>query len=240
MILVSGSSGFIGQRIMKYFNHPVSIPRYKYIEQYKEFFSHLYSKVIIHFAAYGNHYYQDDLNEMVQANILNTYNILEALKGTYYEKFYNISTSSVTLKKQTYYSITKFCGEQLAGMYKNVVNIRPYSVYGEGEASHRFIPTIISHLKSGELMQLDENACHDWIYVDDFIEAMFSGYTEIGTGIKTTNLEVVKMLEEISGLKLNYKPERLREYDNEDWVSPSGVPFKTSLFNGLKRVYESN
>ena len=88
-------------------------------------------------------------------------------------------------------------------------------------------------------MKLDRNACHDWIYIDDFIEAMLSGSTEIGTGIKTKNIAVVRMLENISGLKLNYQPAQLREYDNEDWVCPDGVNYKIDLFTGLKKVYDS-
>ena len=238
MILVSGQSGFIGQRIGKYLD-TIAIPRLHYLDSYRKLFINLQPKIIIHLAAYGNHYHQTDFYEMVKANITNTYNILEAASLFDYDKFYNISTSSVGLSKQTFYSITKQCGENIAKMYKNTINVHPYSVYGEGEASHRFIPTVIRHLKSGEVMKLDEHACHDWIYVDDFIEAMLNGYTEVGTGISTTNIEIVRMLEEISGLKLSYQPALLRVYDTKDWVCPDGVPFKIDLLTGLKKVYDS-
>jgi nucleoside-diphosphate-sugar epimerase len=195
---------------------------------------------IIHLAAYGNHYYQKDFKLAVKINILNLYNLLELTKDIGYSLFYNFSTSSVTLENQTYYSITKFCGEQLAAMYDRVVNIRPYSVYGPGEAEHRFIPTVIRHLRSGEFMLLDEFAVHDWIYIDSFIEAFLkvTEHSEIGTGIMTTNLEVVRMLEEISGKKLNYTHAKLRIYDTENWICKNGVK-DIGLFNGLKLTYES-
>ena len=240
---ISGQSGFIGtamtNHLLKKRELVYSIPRGQSIYQLRSLFWFNNPDYIIHLASYGNHYHQKDFAETVNANILGTYNILEAARSFGYKLFYNVSTSSVILKNQTQYSITKYCGEQLAGMYKNVINIRPYSVYGPGEASHRFIPTVIRHLKSGKSMNLDKNACHDWIYIDDFIEAMLNGSTEIGTGIKTKNIEVVSMLEDISGMKLNYQPARLREYDNEEWVCPDGVNYKIDLFTGLKKMYDS-
>lgn len=236
-ILVSGHSGFIGQAIDRWFN-VTAIPRLNSIEAYSEFFQAHKPDEIIHLAAYGNHYDQKDVRQTVEANIMNTYHILEALKDFSYKRFYNVSSSSVLLSHQTWYSITKACAEKFAMFYPNVVNIRPYSVYGPGEAAHRFIPTVIRHLKSGECMKLDEFAVHDWIYVDDFIDALFDGKTEIGTGIATQNFTVVQFLEDISGLKLKYIPAHLRDYDNDNWKCPEPVNYRYNLYEGLKLVYD--
>lgn len=121
---------------------------------------------------------------------------------------------------------------------KPIVNIRPYSVYGPGEAQHRFIPTVIRALQTGETIPLDVHAKHDWIFVEDFIDAMFAGHTDIGTGESFSNLQVVHALQEISGKMLNYQPAVLRNYDNKDWKCPVGVPHR-SLYEGLKQTYES-
>jgi nucleoside-diphosphate-sugar epimerase len=172
---------------------------------------------------------------MVEANIINTYNILEAASFYDYKTFYNFSTSSVLLDDQTKYSITKLCGEQLAAMYKNVVNVRPYSVYGPGEASHRFIPTVISCLNSGKEMILDETAVHAWIYIDDLIRALFNGETELG-GRFVSNGEIVSILETVSGKILKYTLGKLRNYDCGD-VGYSPL-CNTNLYEGLKRTYE--
>ena len=239
---ISGSSGFIGKAIERYLllkgENVYSIPRERSIAELTDLFNVVNPDYIIHLAAYGGHYHQTDFNKIVKANITGTYNLLEAVKSFDYKKFYNFTTSSVLLKDQTYYSITKFCGEQLSKMYDNVVNIRPYSVYGPGEASHKFIPTVIRCLNSGEEMTLDENATHAWIYIDDFVTAMFLGETEIG-GTIITNKEIVTTLENISGKKLNYKSGKVRSYDTNDWVAPDGVWYRfTNYYDGLEQTYE--
>lgn len=238
---LTGQSGFIGQAITKWLlsKGHIVLPLPRNCEQIEliRIFNKLHPDYIMHLGAYGNHYFQDDFVKAVESNIIGTFNLLEAAKRFDYKLFYNFSTSSVTLKKQTYYSITKYCGEKLANTYKNVVNIRPYSVYGEGEAKHRFIPKVIECLNTGKLMVVDVEATHDWIYIESFIDALFAGETEIGTGIKTTNDEIVKMLEDISGKKLQYIKGKVRNYDNDDWVAKKGVK-DIGLYEGLKRTYE--
>lgn len=239
--LITGASGFIGKHIVarlwqqgcevECMRHSLSTP------------SSLEADIIIHLAAYGNHSIQQDIAGIMSVNVVSLIKILNALNKHPYQKFYNISSSSVTLPVKTFYSISKQAGEDICNLYaamydKQIVNIRPYSVYGPGEAAHRFIPTVIRALQTGDQIQLDEYATHDWIFVEDFIEAMFSGHTDIGTGESFTNLQVVEMLEEISGKKLNYQAAVLRVYDNPDWRCKVGVPHR-SLYEGLKQTYES-
>ncbi len=237
---ISGQSGFLGQAITKYLRGEnqivLSIPRDQSIYQLSSLFWFNKPDYIIHLASYGNHNDQKYFIKMVEANIVGTYNLLEAAKDFEYKKFYNFTTSSVLLKDKTYYSITKQCGEQLAGMYKNVINVRPYSVYGPGEANHRFIPTVINCLNTGKEMILDEQAVHAWIYIDDLVKALFAGETELG-GEFICNKIIVDILETISGKKLKYTPGKLRTYDCGDVPAP-GICY-TSLFDGLKKAYES-
>ncbi len=236
---ISGHSGFIGGVIAKYLlnkqQYVYAIPRDQSIQQLRTLFYSNKPDYIIHTSTYGNHYDQKNFIQMIEANITGTYNLLEAAKDFNYKMFYNFTTSSVFLKNKTYYSISKLCGEQLAGMYRNVVNIRPYSVYGPGEAAHRFVPKVISCLNSGKEMVLDEQATHAWIYIDDLVKAMFAGKTELG-GCFISNKEVVEMLEYISGKKLKYIPGKLRDYDCSDVPAP-GICY-TSLYEGLRQTYE--
>lgn len=237
---ISGSSGFVGQAIKKYLidkgEAVYAIDRDLAIHDLIRYFEVIKPDYIIHLATYGNHYDQKDFYQMVETNIIGTYNLLEAAKGFDYKRFYNFTTSSVFLKDQTCYSITKLCGEQLAAKYKNVVTVRPYSVYGPGEASHRFIPTVIRCLNSGTQMTLDGNAVHAWIFINDLVKALFAGETELG-GPKTSNIGMVRILEQISGKKLKYIPGKLRSYDTDNWVMPKPVCY-TSLYSGLKQTYE--
>jgi nucleoside-diphosphate-sugar epimerase len=195
---------------------------------------------LIHLAAYGNHYNQKDPYDIFRANIELLYFYMEEIMNdNLCKKVYNISTSAIQLQTDTLYSVSKRFGELMVESYNDprFVNIRPYSVYGPGEADHRFIPTVIRALHSGETIPLDEWANHDWIYIDDFIEAMFKGYTMIGAGITYGNIQIVRHLEDISGKKLNYEKKKLRSYDTDEWLCQIPVPHR-SIKEGLKQTYE--
>ncbi len=245
--MISGMNGFIGTALSNYLQERgetvIALERELITECYllkKEFAKHK-PDCIVHLAAYGNHSFQTNEWLTVDANINTGLNMLQASLNIDYKKFYNVSSSSVTLPHQTLYSATKLSMEKIAEVFaakynKPIVNVRPYSVYGPGEASFRFIPMVIAHLLTGDEMTVDENAVHDWIYIDDFIKAMLAGETEIGTGIKTSNKEIVQILEDISGKKLNYKPGKFREYDNDSWVAAKGVGH-ISRYEGLEKTF---
>jgi nucleoside-diphosphate-sugar epimerase len=241
---ITGASGFIGKHMVKHLegqgHEVICITRNNIVantgihnqERDKNF-------VFINLAAYGNHYNQRDIQEITSANIIRLFSIIKFCQHENCNKFYNISTSAIQLPTDTLYSVSKRFGELMVESYNDsrFVNIRPYSVYGPGEAGHRFIPTVIRALHSGETIPLDEWANHDWIYIDDFIEAMFKGYTMIGAGITYGNIQIVRHLEDISGKKLNYEKKKLRSYDTDEWLCQIPVPHR-SIKEGLKQTYE--
>lgn len=236
---ISGRSGFIGQVATKYLREKgervFGISRGLSIEELINYFKETNPDYIVNMASYGNHYdYQKDFRQMVGTNIMGTYNLLEAAKSVNYKLFYHVSASSIS---PSYYYETKLCGERLAAMYERTIVSIPYSVYGPGEAKHKFIPTVIRALFSGETLTIDENATHDWILVTDLVKAMLAGERELGTGIKTTNIEIIRILEDISGKKLNYITGKLRNYDNDNWKASKGVPH-VDIYDGLKLTYE--
>lgn len=236
---VTGSTGFIGRalcaRLEKNGHTVVPVPKWLLlVDNLKALFSSERVDRVIHLAAYGNHYHQTDAGKTIKANIEAAMNVFKCAEGRLVDNF---STSSVTLTGKTLYSITKKCGEEIASLFPNVRTIRPYSVYGEGEAQHRLIPTVISTMINGTVMQLDEYATHDWIHIADFLDAFLNGHTEIGTGEKYTNIEIVKKLEEISGKKLKYESASLRSYDTSNWVCPNGVPHM-SIEEGLLKCWK--
>lgn len=199
--------------------------------------------------SYGNHYNQTDKIEMNKANVLDLYKLLEHVKNIPYKAFIHFSSSSVTLPVKTFYAETKLIAENICKRYKNTIIIRPYSLYGPGEASFRFIPTVIKHLLDDQVLELSKGS-HDWIYIDDFVDAVvhimdnsdkFIGdITPIGTGNQYTNEEIVNFLEVISKKKLNRKYGEDRPYDTYKWKAPYVfLPPKVSIIEGLTKCWKN-
>jgi nucleoside-diphosphate-sugar epimerase len=87
-------------------------------------------------------------------------------------------------------------------------------------------------------MEVVENATHDWIYIDDFIQAIPHN-TNIGTCIKTSNIEIIRMIEKIMGKELDYRAvSGMRDYDNTDWVcrEPLKEIKPLGIYEGLEKT----
>lgn len=255
--LVSGGNGFIGKRLTeiliqqeyKVWNidretlgNPIELS--KCVMDIKPDY-------IFHLAAYGNHYDQKDINEILATNILKTFFLLQATQAIDYKAFINVGSSSEYGKKKstmheddcpetdTFYGATKVAATYLARAFakqynKPIVTIRPFSVYGPGESSARLIPSIIDALHNNKLFPLDPEPKHDWIYIDDLIDGILiaahhakelSGdVVNVGTGKQYTNLDVANMLEKISdkSLSIDYM-NSLRNYDSTYWLASNSL-----------------
>ena len=275
--VISGKSGFIGSHLASYLEKKglevIGIPReYLYdIKKLQEFILKHNPDYIFHTAAYGNMSGQKDPGEIVTANIACTWNLLQASRDIPYRAFVNFGSSSEYGKKdkpmtedmlpevETFYGASKVATTYLCKAYakqftKPVVTVRPFSVYGPGEASFRFIPTLIRYLQTGEIMDFAEGV-HDWIYIDDLIEGVFTvsqharelfgQVVNIGTGIETSNSKIEDLLTRISkkSLNINYFS-NMRPNDSPVWVDGSkmlrlyGWKPKVGLEKGLRRCYE--
>lgn len=245
-LALSGSSGFIGSHIKRLFTDYEIVPITQELlyspDNLAAFFAKEKPDLIIHAAAYGNHSSQDNPAMTVFSNIIGSFNMLYASLQTPYSKFIQFGSSSEYGKKsyqmgehdicdpETFYGASKLSATYLARTFakqygKPIVIVRPFSVYGEEEASHRLIPTVIRSMLKGEEMELDTKAAHDWIYVEDFVEGLKLAIihakpgeiVNIGTGRETTNEMVVNVLQNVSGLKLKYKEAKLRPLDSAKW-----------------------
>lgn len=239
-VVISGATGFIGQHLVKRLEKDgmqvYTIPHEKLKNPtfLKSHFSIFQPSIIFHLSSYGNLIHQQDDAEIIQANVNNLFNLLEASRGIEYTNFINFSTSSVTLPVQTMYSATKLAGEAICNVYahkygKSITSVRPYTVIGVGEHSEHLIPTLIRSCLTGEKMRFVSEPTHDFIGVNDFIDAIsliIQNYylkgevIDIGTGVKTSNREVLNMVEKVTGKKANILPvESMRSYDTDDWVA---------------------
>jgi len=273
-VAISGAHGFIGSTLANSFKADgydvFALARDFDYEERKKELEKISPDYILHLAAYGNHSTQQDEDEMFAANVIKTYLLLKASLNVPYKMFVNFGSNSEygnqgrfcdeerTPWAKDFYGCTKVCGTYLARAFawkykKPILTVRPFSVYGPGEADHRFIPTLIRSIETGESMPLVKEPVHDWIYIEDFVDALgalmahpdkFSGrLANIGTGSYYTNLQVVKSLEKLTGKLLKYTEMEKRpndklahgaicgSLDTLDWTP------KFTFAEGLKKTY---
>ena len=275
--LVTGASGFIGKNlcgilIEKGYKVAV-VPRDMLYnpDELQEYIEGVSPNYIFHLAAFGNHSDQIEDDLIFIANTFATFNLLNSSRDYPYLGLVNVSTSSVYDKTQNkplsendlpipdgMYAATKLAAEQICTAFakkhgKPIVNVRPFSVYGPGEADHRFIPTVIDAIENRKVLPLAPEPVHDWIYIEDFIEGLIEaaknaskgGTYNLGTGIETSNLDVVSMLSNISGKEVHTKEYEKRNYDTNSWRANTaiakavlGFEAKTSLKDGLKKTFD--
>jgi len=271
--LLSGSDGFLGGHLVKHLlkkgEQVRTIPR-SMLSSYlglKEYINGYKPHYIYHLAAYGNHYSQKDLFTIYQVNVIKSLRVLQASREIDYRKLILFGTSSEygstfgdhredsKLEPNTFYSASKVAQTYLGRVFskvhdKSIITIRPSSVFGEGEASFRFIPTVIRSLKTGSKFKLDPTPTHDWIYIEDFIRGLIKArisedkILNISTNSSYTNLQVVQTLEKISEKNANYDLiESMRTYDHDNWKINNDKLKNLRwtkynyLYEGLKKTY---
>src|SRR3990167_1340649 len=123
-IIISGSHGFLGENLVeKLESLKHEVIRYQYGDALPLAFDYFF-----HLSSYGNHYDQQELSTIIETNYIQLFNLLEQVKKCKLKGFFNFSTSSVSLMKQTLYSATKMGGEYLSRAYSDkfpIVSIRP-------------------------------------------------------------------------------------------------------------------
>lgn len=275
-VLITGINGFIGtnlkRRLDKDYN-VYSLDRgiYSDIQKLRSKVKEINPLYIFNTMAYGNHYDQLDLNEMIGVNIMKTYLLLSACIDIDYNAFIQFGTSSeygikhekmsenMVPETGTMYGATKVGATYISRAFalnytKPIVIVRPFSVYGPLDSEKHFVPVVINSLLNDRKFELDPKPMHDWLYIDDFINALVivAGQAEnmrgniinIGSGIQHSNKSVVKRLEKIHGGKAKYTAtERIRVYDSSMWVANNdyllslGWKQENTLNDGLEKTY---
>lgn len=280
--IVLGSNGFIGRRLTEILQEQKQevklIPRDWYGNYYalKEYLEAEQPHYIINCAAYGNHSSQSDLHAMYEANVMNSVTLLEASKNIPYKGLIIMGSSSEYgvkdhpmaetdyLESTSFYGVSKIAQTYLAHAYnvnyqKPIVVVRPFSVYGPGEAEFRFIPTIIKSAITGEVFNLAPNPTHDWIFIDDFVEGMLAALHidapdiyNVGTGQCISNQALVDLVSAIavkklgtSKLKYTLLDQGIRKHDSPFWQADTtfirqktGWSPQYNLVEGLKKTFD--
>jgi dolichol-phosphate mannosyltransferase len=144
---------------------------------------------IFHLATYGAYPFQTDFDRAFEANVVATIDFVRAALSQGVESLVLAGTSSEYGPKDhppvetegldpiSFYASTKAAAtlmtRQLAvAASANVAILRLYSIYGPFEEPTRLIPSLVAESWSNQLPMLaGPDAAHDFVYVDDAIEA---------------------------------------------------------------------
>lgn len=241
---VTGARGFLGRHLTSKLDAFRAVP-YEEIDSTNFYpFDRLFF-----LSAYGNMAYHTEDGAVVKANVLDIARILSQIdfsKG--FDSFHSliyVSSSSVKLPTQTLYSRSKNAAEQLLLAFAEKYNapiciVRPFSITGVGEQPEHLIPKLIRSCLEGEVMDFVEEPVHDFIDVEDVVSGILAlsknrqkGIFELGTGVATSNLEVLHTVEQVTGKKANVRRvKNMRTYDYTDWFS---VNFKARSYGWMPK-----
>jgi len=141
-----------------------------------------------HLASYGVDSTHKDYEKAASTNVLGSVNIMKALCETDCRKIINIGTCSEYGNSETsedsipapvnIYGSTKAAAtiilHQIAKENKiDIVTLRPFGVFGEGEASHKIFSYVIQNILSGNDVPLTQcEQYRDYCHVENIVDAM--------------------------------------------------------------------
>jgi nucleoside-diphosphate-sugar epimerase len=269
-ILLTGSTGFIGRHLLLRLTaegHTVLCSRRG--DNVYASFEAGHPEVIIHCAGEVK-----NSNKMFESNVDLTYQLLLCAKhfDSGYCKFISlgssseygptneIRTESMLCHPSDLYETTKLAATVLcqgyAAMGVDACVVRPFSVYGSGLQTNRFMSVLYRSFLGGDPIDLHPGA-HDWIYIDDFIQGVMTLLSQpsqvtkrqifnLGTGISTPNKEIVWLFERLLDTKANvhYTDIKSHSYDVKNWQADIskmkilGWEPRVTLEEGIKRFID--
>lgn len=180
---------------------------------------------VVNCQSYGNYYWQENIEEIFKANLFNLTKTLESVHGV--RAFVYISSSSVLLPQQTFYSLAKQAGELACLQWGGPVKIlRPSSITGPGEQPDHLIPKLIDACFTRKDMPFIGEPTHDFIDVRDVVSAIEilakdgeKLTVNVSSGISISNDGVLAVVEDCTGLCANIKRKKgiMRSYDTPNW-----------------------
>ncbi len=231
--------------------------------------------VVFHLAAPGGHPTTPPARvEFLASAVIGTANLLEALAPLDCQRLvvagsaleYGPKTVPYTetdrLEPTTFRGAAKaaaslLCLQHARAERRPIVVLRLFSIYGCWEAPSRLIPTIIRAALRGEDVALTAPGVrHDFVFVDDVVDAMLLAATgigadgeviNVGSGRQWSNEDLVDMVQRLTGRTVRV---RVGEYpakpaDTGYWVADIqkaaavlGWRPRYDLASGLKRTIE--
>jgi dTDP-glucose 4,6-dehydratase len=238
--------------------------------------------VVIHLAALiAIPYSYQAPRSYIETNVIGTMNVMEAARRADVSRVVHTSTSEVygtaqyvpidekhLLVGQSPYSASKIGADQVSYSYwasfgVPVTTVRPFNTYGPRQSQRAFIPSVIVQMLSGvdSISLVSMSPTRDHTFVADTAEGFRAvaegtgGLGEVfnmGSGFEISMGEIVKMLSEISGLKVvvTEDPARVRPENSEVerlWSDSSKIESafgwkpshsgRDGLYRGLEKTY---
>ena len=217
-LLITGTGGFIGQHLKKFYQDEFEIIEFIRGDSIKETLKMTKPELIINSAA---DIYNSDL--MWESNVILVKEILEYGRVFGFSKFIQIGSSSEYGRKtgpsketdylspETMYEGTKAAATMICQAYAHTYNLniavaRPYSVYGPLEKPHRLFPRLAQSFINQVPMTLHQGY-HDFIYIDDFVRGIDIllrsnekfDIVNFGSGVQYSNVEIFSLFNNITG-----------------------------------------
>jgi nucleoside-diphosphate-sugar epimerase len=137
--------------------------------------------------------------------------------------------------------------------------LRAFQVYGPGDKPGRFVPTVLAAARARRELPLTASGMRrDWVWVGDVVDACLlaadrddlapAAAYNIGTGVQTSNEELVAVAERVTGRRIATRvgAHPGRSWDTADWVcDPTaarvdlGWKPQVDLADGLARCWEA-
>jgi nucleoside-diphosphate-sugar epimerase len=147
--------------------------------------------VVFHMAAYGVQSGAADVDEMIRGNLEFTTRLLRATADVSDCRFIHTGSCFEYGRVNTprpiqeddparpfsLYGATKFASVETVRTVAPRIGVpaavlRPFAVYGPGEAAGRLVPSLIAALEDGRSVDLTPGEqARDWIYIDDVVDA---------------------------------------------------------------------
>jgi len=85
------------------------------------------------------------------------------------------------------YGLSRYVMSELAKGYSNIINLRLFACYGQGDPKHKLVPSIIEQARKGNSVVLRQDCFFDYLYVKDIADVLIH-FIEHDTLYKNYNL----------------------------------------------------
>ena len=232
-ILVTGSSGFIGRKVLE------KLPKLGVITDYdnsiridlqniNEVMKINSADIVIHLAGktpkkelkwndYFNNNISSTLNILEYCIIKNVKKLIYVSNYIYGNPKYSPIDEIHPINPHNSYSESKYLGERLCKFYCDKMNInliilRPFNIYGESMNKNFLLSNLINSIKTDQKITIvNKYSRRDFLHVDDFVDLILKikDYNckfeifNVGTGISFSFNEIIEKIEKITSKKLN-------------------------------------